>query len=58
MTVGNDLTSTKLGLSSFLLNDPYTMVKPRANLDSLVDFVLHSIEKYFPRFAVELSREA
>lgn len=62
ITMGNDLTTITLCLSNFPLNDLYAIVKPHANLYSIVDFVLHSVEKYFkwsfPPFTLKLAIEA
>lgn len=45
LTMGNDLTATKLCLFNFLLTDLH-IVECNANLHS-VDFVLHCVERYF-----------
>lgn len=46
LTMGNDLTTTKLCLFNFLLPDLQDIVEPNANLHS-VDYVLHCVERYF-----------
>ena len=56
------MNTTKLCLFNLLLTDLYDVVKPSTDLHSVVNFVLHCVEKYsklsfFP-FSLELAIEA